>query len=262
MGNPNTASFPSSLPDDTILTVGTNDAFTTLSVFIDNIQTTNIVVGLAFNVPCILSIDEELIYVGSKVGTTYADAVRGFQGTTPASHIVGSNVYGFIQAYHHNQFAAEIKAICIALGIDLANVIKNAATSGGDLSGTYPDPSVLQVGGVSAANVALLYSKIHTQGILNRIEVDTTPFDILASHIIIGILDLSGDVNLNLPDPTTVGIGKYYWIKDEAGVANTNNIYVTPYASEKIDGVAAPKVLTTDFESIIIYTNGVDWFIV
>ena len=59
--------------------------------------------------------------------------------------------------------------------------------------------------------------------------------------------------------PTAVGrTGKAYIIKDESGVAGTNNITVEPNGAETIDGDA--NLVLLDYGGVRIYSNGTNWF--
>lgn len=69
----------------------------------------------------LISIDSEIMSITSMVGTVPV-LVRGFDGTTAASHSNNAKVSVFIDAWHHNAVTAEIKAIETALGANLANI--------------------------------------------------------------------------------------------------------------------------------------------
>ena len=66
--------------------------------------------------------------------------------------------------------------------------------------------------------------------------------------------------SLSLPNPATMT--GTITIKDVSGTANTNNITITRYASESIEGVAASKTLQTDWGAWTFYSNGTDWYII
>ena len=93
---------------------------------------------------------------------------RGFSGTAAAAHGIGTGMIANVVAWHHNQLAAEIKAIEEALGPNLSNV--TATTSWDTLTGkpttfvfsdqSYTDPAWLtltkaKVGLGSVENTAL-----------------------------------------------------------------------------------------------------------
>lgn len=189
MANPNTAKFPTALPVDADIMVATNEASALLTSAIDDTQTT-IPVSVVFSTPCIIKIDSEKIFVPSFSGLNYTSCVRAFQSTTAASHIISSQVFGFIEAYHHNQLSVEIQAITAALGINLANVLKTTTAFGGDVSGVASSIVVEQVGGVSKTtigNISAGYSKIRNQTPTGAINGSNTAF-------VVSVTPISGSV--------------------------------------------------------------------
>jgi len=111
MSNTNTPNFPYKAPTDIVLSVASDDAFTSLSAGItDNDTTIPVVSTTSFNVPCLIVIESEIIMAGDKTANSFTNCTRGF-GSTPAAHLGDLPVYGYIVAYHHNQVAAEIKSI-------------------------------------------------------------------------------------------------------------------------------------------------------
>lgn len=66
-----------------------------------------------------------------------------------------------------------------------------------------------------------------------------------------------GAYTINLP--TAVGIGgRIYIIKDNDGNANVNNITVTPFGAENIDGIGG-YTINTNYGRLGIQSNGSNW---
>ena len=132
--NPNTPAWPASVATDTTLLVGSNNGVTTLSAGITNSQTTiPLASATNFISPTSITIDAEVILCTGLSGTTYSGCTRGWSGTTPAIHLIGSVVYENQIAWYHNQLAAEIKAIETVLG---AGMLCSAPTGVNVQSGT------------------------------------------------------------------------------------------------------------------------------
>lgn len=64
---------------------------------------------------------------------------------------------------------------------------------------------------------------------------------------------------INLPAPSA---GLRFVIKDSTGQAQTNNITVVRNGSEQIEGVAASKILQTNWGSWTIISDGTNWFLI
>lgn len=90
-----------------------------------------------------------------------------------------------------------------------------------------------------------------TRTITGNLVLDTTTTDDII------FCNMSGAISITLPAPV---IGRVFTIIDIAGTANTNNITLIRHASEKIEGLAASKILQTNWGSWNITTNGTDWF--
>ena len=71
------------------------------------------------------------------------------------------------------------------------------------------------------------------------------------------LCNYAGAITITLPVPSMARIIK---IKDASGNAGTNNITISHHASETIDG-ASTFIITNNFESIDVVSDGTNWFI-
>lgn len=124
------AVFPSAVATDADLLVVRNRAQSTLTVALNSSDTTcHLASGSNFPTNSVITIGSEVIRITANGGTATPTIQRAYDGTSAASHVVGSLVSGYIVAHHHNQLAAEIEAIETALGASLAHVGTPALTS-------------------------------------------------------------------------------------------------------------------------------------
>lgn len=89
-------------------------------------------------------------------------------------------------------------------------------------------------------------------------------YTILSTDSIIFVDTSAGAFTLTLPNPTTVSTAtttKVYRIIDSTGFLNTNNLTLARFGSEKIEGLAASKVFSTNWGYWEVTTNNVDWFV-
>lgn len=165
MANPNTPVFPGQVATDNDLFVVKDNSFSNLTADISNSVTTiPVAAAAAYTLPCIIAIDNEAIKaLGPASGNNITNCTRGFKGTTAASHSSGAVVFSYIFDYNINQLAVEVKAIQTALGAAMVNIIASGHAAAGDLAGTYPNPTVATVGGVTASAIATAIGNAHTQ---------------------------------------------------------------------------------------------------
>lgn len=147
MPNPQNSIFPSAVSTDLDLTVATNRALSKLTFPMDGVQTSFTVIdGSKFQVPCLVQIDTEIVLVAAKSGNLMQSCVRGFSLTSAATHGQNADVKGYVLAYHHNQIAAEIKAIEAGLGSNFGNTVMQNDQAGGELTGVFTNLHLINNG--------------------------------------------------------------------------------------------------------------------
>lgn len=72
------------------------------------------------------------------------------------------------------------------------------------------------------------------------------------------LVDTSAARTLNLPTPAVMD----FYIKDVTGTANTNNISLVPNGGEKIEGLAATRLLAAAYGSWHVFCDGTDWYFI
>ena len=71
-------------------------------------------------------------------------------------------------------------------------------------------------------------------------------------------IDSASAFNLTLPAPT---LGRVLVVKDISGALETNNCTLVRHGSENIEGLAASRVLNTNWGNYTISSDGTNWFI-
>jgi hypothetical protein len=83
---------------------------------------------------------------------------------------------------------------------------------------------------------------------------------LVANDGIIGVTSTSAPRVITLPAANSVTPGQPYKVKDESGLAGTNNITITPAGGDTIDG-ASTLVISANYGRATFYSNGVgQWF--
>ncbi|HUW34773.1 MAG TPA: hypothetical protein VM223_24455, partial [Planctomycetota bacterium] len=91
-----------------------------------------------------------------------------------------------------------------------------------------------------------------------RTAVTGASYDVLTTDEIVGV-SYGGACAIQLMS-ATVAAGRVYVVKDESGAAGANNITISTEATETIDG-AATAVISANYNSISLYSDGTNWFI-
>lgn len=81
-----------------------------------------------------------------------------------------------------------------------------------------------------------------------------------AAEAIIGVTDTSIARTITLLTADADN-GRVITVKDESGAAGTNNITIATEGSETIDG-AATSVISTNYGSVTVYSDGTNWFVI
>lgn len=110
-------------------------------------------------------------------------------------------------------------------------------------------------------NSSKLLKKIPQSGLgstINRHAVSDANYTATSSNYLIAYVSISTGRTVTLPAASSM-TNKTIIIKDESGSAGTHNITIDGFGSETIDG-STTKVISSNFGSITMYSNGSDWF--
>ena len=95
-------------------------------------------------------------------------------------------------------------------------------------------------------------------GLTHRLTAIATSHTASVSEYILGVTGVPTSI---LADATSFSDGQVLVIKDESGAANgTNTITLKPSGSQTVDG-AASATIESPFGSVLVYSNGTNWFI-
>lgn len=86
-----------------------------------------------------------------------------------------------------------------------------------------------------------------------------SPYTVLNTDQYIMVDSSAGAVSLNLPNPSTKRV---FRVVDVGGVAATNNITLVRFAAENIVGLAASKVLQTNYGAWSVLSDGTNWWLI
>lgn len=91
--------------------------------------------------------------------------------------------------------------------------------------------------------------------------VNAATYDLLITDYILNVTyTVTGAVtSLTIPTAQTVS-GRVIIVKDAGGNATTNSITIDTEGSEKIDGVNT-LVISSNYDAVMLYSDGSDWFI-
>jgi hypothetical protein len=179
---------------------------------------------------------------GSQVATLVLGAGATVTGVLPtanqASQAMGGDVSGTTAA---------------------ATVIKINGTTV-PAGGALTPGNVLTVSGVSAATWQAPASGGLTAPVSGTFVTKTTNYTLDSGGSDFGVFaDTSGGAwNLTFPAPSA---NRGFYIVDVKGTFGTNNLSLLQHAAEKINGLAATKVLQANWGHYWIWSNGTDWFV-
>ena len=96
---------------------------------------------------------------------------------------------------------------------------------------------------------------------LSSVVSVATTFSVTSAHAnsFLELNSTSAAFNVQLPAPSTLK-GQFVFLKDIAGLLSTNNVTLLQNASEKIENVAASYVLSANFGSWDLFSDGTNWF--
>lgn len=162
-----------------------------------------------------------------------------------------------------NGTSGGVTSVALALPASVFSVSGSPVTTTGTLTGSLINQTANTVfagppsGGAAAPTFrALVNADIPYAANTTK----TANYTILSSDEIIFVDSSGGAFTLTLPSPSGLA-GKIYKIIDSTGFMAADNVTLAPSGAEKIEGLAASKILQTAWGWFNVTTNGTDWFV-
>jgi hypothetical protein len=115
--------------------------------------------------------------------------------------------------------------------------------------------SIATIGNASSTAIHSLNGGVNrtVRTITNNLTVDTTTTDSII------LMNQNAAITVTLPTPTC---GRDLWLKDISGNSQTNNVTLTPSASENIEGLASGRILMTNYGAWHVVSDCTNWWFV
>ena len=172
----------------------------------------------------------------------------------------------FIQDYSSSKVPLTASAY-LYVGKYLDTKINNISGSDGSGGGIFTEINGSTAFSTSSVNIGSNATPSQTLnvrgttelsgGLIHKRVYKTGNYTVAVSDYFIAANSTGGAITFALPDASTAEEGQTWVSKDEGGVANTNNIFVSAAAGQTIDG-RTQVTLESPYASIQIYTDGVD----
>jgi hypothetical protein len=112
-------------------------------------------------------------------------------------------------------------------------------------------------GNLSSYLIAVASQIASTPSFMQTVVVTTSPQTVVSGKTYLATTSIA--LTFNLPTPV---VNTWFIIKDKSGTASTNNITLHRAASESIDGVASDYTFKTNWGSLIVISDGTNWFLI
>lgn len=225
------------------------------------------------------------ITIGSLSGVLKASAGVVAGSATTSDLTEGSNLY-YTQARFDSAFAGK-SSTDLAEGTKLfftdaraksAAVVNSSAGSQTDQAmsvsagKSYADSAVASEASLRSAEDLLMVKLDGSRPVTGELSMQggmkvkhsekSVSYTLASSDYIIGVTAVSGGKTMTLPLASSVGVGKVFIIKDQSGLASgSDSITIACSGSNKIDG-QSNYVISVPYESVMVVSNGSNWFIV
>jgi len=146
------------------------------------------------------------------------------------------------------------------------SLLTNITASAGNASGQGPTGSVQfksGSGGDISGSSDLLFDytipkfTVNSGFVVNRISTSTDLTLTAAQHLIgVDTSTATGNVTLTLPNASNLSNGQIFIIKDEGGMADTNNIILSCSVNGQVIDGEATIIIESPYSAINLYSNG------
>lgn len=129
-----------------------------------------------------------------------------------------------------------------------------AAIDGSKISPDFAAQDIVTTGSITAKN-ANIYGLS-----LTPISATTDTNITSQTNTLVTLDSTSAAFYVKLPNPAT-NANRTIIIKDIAGKLSTNQVTIKPYSSENINGMSYDKIISADYGTWILWTDGTNWYV-